>query len=460
MTRREWMRTGNEATFYMSMIAGKAGGLSRELSQVAQIGTQIGESFMFGSGIGIGVALAGTAVSLLAAKIQEEQAAVKAAMEPHDKLAASLAELQKPTSGLARDISEATGASKAFAEQLANIAEASDAGAARIKKIQEAFKAATQAEIDYASAVQSYRVAEHTALYFGDEIASLNTWSQAVDDAKYKAMDLYYAKRQVLAASTEQDIEAVRQTNWLARQHSEWVTQETALQNAAAAYKNLAKNMRDILEGAIGKVMLPTDVTDLDMQATALGHYADKWDETVRRLKTGNIDQYGAEFAARIRELGIPLEDIIRKFQNFSLFAGGKNMGLLNFDALTDMVSEQIDAILGKSEVMEKAFAKVWSNLSEDQRKALEKLGYTKLSDLDKLSIDIIKGPNFNKNMSDIVKTIEDTHPRMGVEIYWIIPPLPGSDDTGGTNGGYGGKGVSDADIRRLANRLGRIYGE
>lgn len=104
MSRREWMRTGSEAAFYLTSMTGKTGEASSALTKMTGIATQLGESFMFGGGVGIGLAAVATAISAVTAKQQEEAKAFQDAIKPSDDLVASINNLSGAHDALGQQI--------------------------------------------------------------------------------------------------------------------------------------------------------------------------------------------------------------------------------------------------------------------------------------------------------------------------------------------------------------------
>jgi hypothetical protein len=184
------------------------------------------------------------------------------------------------------------------------------------------------------------------------------------------------------------------------------------LEALATAREHLATAMKGILETAISKAMMPTEVSDLDIQATKLGTYSDKWDEFARRAdaiaKGTDPSIYGDKWASAFQRLAMPAEEAARRFRDFSLFAGGKNMDLLadSWEKITGNIAEQLDSLLGESQVKEKAFNEVWSRLSEDKRAALRQLGIEKLTDADKMALGVRKASDFDMNLKGILDSI------------------------------------------------------
>lgn len=81
MTRREWMRTGSEASYYLTMIAGKSGEAGKGLAQMTGIATQLGETALFGGAVGVAIGVIGLGISAVVGKVQEMEAESRKAAE-------------------------------------------------------------------------------------------------------------------------------------------------------------------------------------------------------------------------------------------------------------------------------------------------------------------------------------------------------------------------------------------
>ena len=130
MTRREWMRTGSEASFYLTSIASKSGEAGKALGEATGMVTQLGESFMFGGGVGVAIAGIGIGVSLLSKALFEVSPEIKElddqlkSIAEKDKTAQTLAQISGATTEQAKQALIAAGASKQFADELLRLEQA------------------------------------------------------------------------------------------------------------------------------------------------------------------------------------------------------------------------------------------------------------------------------------------------------------------------------------------------
>lgn len=182
---------------------------------------------------------------------------------------------------------------------------------------------------------------------------------------------------------------------------------------AAEKYAAAMKQLKDTLRQMVDKALTPTEVTDADMEATKAGTYIDKWDEFRRRaedvLKNGvDPSKYGAAFVSALQKMqqgtGLALDQLIAKYKDFSLFADKNIMnlaistGAVNLDTIVADVSNQIDQIIGKANLIGAAFDRVWASLSTQKKLDLAKA----------LGIEGITDANVEQSASKIEKAITD----------------------------------------------------
>lgn len=153
--------------------------------------------------------------------------------------------------------------------------------------------------------------------------------------------------------------------------------------------KRLSELQGQLDEAGPGRTkQINSEIDALNRESDALGPYVDKWDEFRRRVEavaTGtSIDQFGATFRTQLEAVqgmfqGLNLDQIAAKFKDFSLFADKSkfkdlmNLGIVDFDALSGSIQQQIDAIIGKANVLREAFDRVWSNLDAGKKADLVK---------------------------------------------------------------------------------------
>lgn len=258
---------------------------------------------------------------------------------------------------------------------------------------------------------------------------------------------------------------------------------EAALKSLGNTASMVAGKLSDLVDSAMNF----TSVTDEDMVASAAGTYTDKWDEFLRRAKAvqSGTDpaQFGDEFKKQLEGLNMPLDEVIRKFQNFQLFVGGANFDLVKFDAFTAQIEDQLLGVAGKAALTQEAMTKVWEKLSPTAKAALATTGIEnaedalkqfldpasqakdQVTDLNKeisntptlvtTTFDVVKAPTFDPVLAQIAEdlSIIPSAADILVTIYYESRNKP--PDTGGTLGdgsavppGYasGGAGVFGTD--------------
>lgn len=140
MSRREWMRTGSEASFYLQMIAGKSGEAGKSLGQMAGVVTQLGESAMFGGAMGVGIAAFAVGISALAAKKPEIEALDNAlASLGQPKATTGLTQLLGVTEKQAAQMLEAAKESESYRKTLAALVHETEAAHSPTIKYVDAF---------------------------------------------------------------------------------------------------------------------------------------------------------------------------------------------------------------------------------------------------------------------------------------------------------------------------------
>ena len=194
---------------------------------------------------------------------------------------------------------------------------------------------------------------------------------------------------------------------------------QSGMDGAADEAKNKIKRLMSEVRSIVEKALAPTEVTEKDQrryeiqkriselqgqldgagrgrtaqlnseidalgrEAAALGPYQDKWDEFRRRVEavaTGtDIGQFGEKFAAQLSAVKnmfptLGLDQIAEKFKDFSLFADKVNlgkmidMGVVDLSGIEGQIDAQINAIVGKANLMKEAFDRVWSSMSEQKK--------------------------------------------------------------------------------------------
>jgi hypothetical protein len=262
MNRREWMRTGSEATFYLTSIAGKSGDAGKALSQVTGMVTQLGESFMFGGGVGVAIAATGIAVSTLANALDMATPQTKAyhdsiaSLEKADDAAKGLARLSGATQEQAQTALDAAKGNKGYAQTLIDLEKAA----------QQANKNGLERAGDsLGMLVQMTGLVASTAAPFLSTLKDTGDLSKA-NAAYYDAMaqsmtGLTKAQREQLAAAVSEG-ERIKETSRLYEIH------KNAIIGAAEENKRYAETVGQI-ESAHTKAMagFGRDVTEAQRKA-------------------------------------------------------------------------------------------------------------------------------------------------------------------------------------------------
>ena len=217
-------------------------------------------------------------------------------------------------------------------ESSRGIREAAAAAAIEAEKAEIAAAATQKAADTNAYYANQTQLAADAALQFANDLAAsaqaaqVNTWLDATN-RRYNDMDKLLGQRYPVSVAVAKD----KTDDFL-----------KSLQRAPSVASSAAQAIQQVtskLKGLIENEMNFTSVTDEDMAASAAGTYTDKWDEFLRRAKAvqSGTDpaQFGEDFKKQLEGLGMPLDEVIRKFQNFQLFVGGANFDLVNFNAFT-----------------------------------------------------------------------------------------------------------------------------
>jgi hypothetical protein len=386
MSRREWMRTGHEAAFYMTMIAGKTGEVGKSISAVTGVATQLGESLMYGGAIGISIGLIGTAVSLVASKIQEARrdaddfTSALVAMGRGDATTGALVRLAGVTEQQAKAALEAAKNNAVFRDSLIELSKAAADAADPLKQV---------------AVYTDLEAAELGGLVPGIDAATRATdarteaqkkLNDAIRDGIQRQKDIAGAEDQFARDKKRRAAEFVVEED---KRKQALKDSEDGAKRYAEALQKVAEAQNSILKGVVEKALSPTTVTDTDMAAAALGKYTNKWDEFRRRLedvaKGVDPSKYGADFAKMFSSLGMSAEQAATKFKDFSLFADPKNLKLVDWSAFTADVGNQLMGLVGKANLMKEGFAKAWASLSKDQRASLRELGIESAGDAKKV---------------------------------------------------------------------------
>ena len=359
-----------------------------------------------------------------------------------------------------------------------------------LERAQDAYNTATSAGIND---LESY---QDTVARATEKVRALREQLDGLWEARGKDINVMTAQdrlNRMVAASTRDDIfVSDYRRQQLAKEGEQYRTLQQQVTNA---YTAMARAREQTLQSLVSAQLTPTAVSgedqrriellarqaqiqkeindlggqypgkqrqleseneSLQKQLASLGTYTDKWDEFRRRVeavKAGtDPKKYGEAFAkqlAGLQGMGLSLDQVIAKFQNFSLFAGGANMQLLNFDSMAANVGEQLLGMAGKAEVTEKALAETWKKLTPQQLRALGKIGIGSLDDATKVMLGLqpskfgIKpDDDFKSTLDGIRKTVLDTLPpelSMTVHVTYEL----GNEGTPGAPTKPSGKGVA-----------------
>lgn len=244
-SRREWMRTGTEASYYLTMITGKSGEMGQSIAQATGLVTQLGESFVWGDTLGTRVAVWGTAFSVLAGSIayvtqrmDEAKKAAEEALKPYQEFVKTLEDLNKLSSPLAQSIYERLGLSKEEATVLADL----------VTKLGDV---RTQTEARANADVNMVRVGnELKALQ--DDINRANAEGSKVTDEQIAKQKQLIAQLTLMSKAREGDIVALKELAEAnnnvynvergAQTINRWEQQNDRLQKYDAGVQGLAKD--------------------------------------------------------------------------------------------------------------------------------------------------------------------------------------------------------------------------
>ncbi len=521
MTRREWMRTGSEASYYLTLAASKTSALGGQVAQVTGLVTQLGESFMYSTGIGMGIAVIGLAVSAAAnviTRAQEEiRAGIKATLKPVEDLKTGLDELEKPSGGVARALYEVAGVSKVVAELLAAAAEKGGMWRDRLHEIENASRKAAQAELDYAEARRNLEWGTAIMITRGGvaatqaEADSLTKLGISLENAKWKAYELYWQKR-LLVEATAEEIIVTGHAATAQEHYAHMVKQGLAMSQVdikielerratlEQLWKTLQKFIGGVIKTSVEVSITRTEVTEADIKSAAAGTYKDKWDEPRRQweamYKNGEIPGTSQWAQDMMAKYGMTAEDMSLGFGDFSLF---QKPGFLEdyktteyWQTLQDDTIKNIDRYIGKESLVADTWDKTWDTIMKDpiRSKQLEGLGIRTQGELmekvglkpDGISVGLQKAKDFDEVMASIHESIVTNIPPELYTTVYVTYKLPpgGGDGGGGGGGGSGGGGgktgegpvledkpspivinatvANSMDLERLAYRLGRVY--
>ncbi len=326
MTRREWMRTGSEASYYLTLAASKTGALGGQVAQVTGLVTQLGESFMYSTGIGMGIAVIGLAVSAAAniiIRAQEEiRASIKDTLKPVEDLKTALDELEKPSGGIARALYEVAGISKDIAGLMQLAAEKGGLWRDRLYEIESASRKAAQAELDYAEAWRNLQWGTAIAITRGGmaatqaETDAQNKLAISFENAKWKAYGLYWQKR-LLIDATIKETDSIKEAVIAQKTYDYNIAQGnkslkeylTSLDQYLAILDKIAASMKSQVNQAVSAVIQSTQVTAQEQRRNdLLAKQRDLWGEIDRAAgegKTGKQRQLESEMQAIEKELAV-----------------------------------------------------------------------------------------------------------------------------------------------------------
>lgn len=160
----------------------------------------------------------------------------------------------------------------------------------------------------------------------------------------------YMVAEQIRAGTYVSSWEIDYQTRIITKKYEDQIAAiENALDREEGAYKSGLEAIND-LRSLVASALQPTDVTALDMAQTALGTYADKWDEDARRLDA--IAERGfAELEAHpdwAAALNIPPEILAgpeEQLMGWARMMAPRVRNLFEPGLLADNVDEMADAV-------------------------------------------------------------------------------------------------------------------
>jgi hypothetical protein len=440
MSRKEWMRTGSEVAFYAKAVTSAMGSSNNEIAKTIGVVTQLGESFMFGGGVGIAVAAISSLVGIIASELPK---AADAAKKAADEIRKPFEETKKQIEDLAKlkgldATAKQIGVTK---DALAQYIQATETSATKVDRLNTAQMniaevTARLKQMDEAEALMLMGKSTPATQLYNDSLGNLRAARQN---------DIDYLKRQTLeeARLNTTVVDEIKGTQDLATQIAKLpptmdeyiaagakiMSDDTFLQKYNDA-KKLADAIRDVkqatnsaaaslaaaafdkFKGAVSKsITTQTTITQEDIDATKAGKYQDKADEYRRRLEaiaagTANVDQYGAKFASFFNSINMGAQEAADAMKDFSFFSNPKNLEAFTanggLDAIEADIQRQVDGIIGQSELMGAAMKAVWDKLPEEKKKALAKTGITTWEDLQKndLKLKILKDPAFDETLA------------------------------------------------------------
>lgn len=394
-----------------SNLAGLDRAITQSIGNAAIMTDTVGDlagAFTMLNPVMLGVAAVGTALAFAFQKIKEEQeraaAVVQAQIKVYADLRAAISDLDKASGDLARRLQEQFDLNKQQAELLADLVAAGEPYRSMVEERIAADEELTRVSRELNAAYQGLLNLQSTTPVTEEESNALLRQAQIVDELREKLIRLSAARQADVAAMSDAIAlqKAMDEENRIAEADliakgklitetrlKEAAAQEEAAKRYASALEQVARAQDNILRGMVEKALTPTAVTSADMDAAKQGTYLNKWDEFRRRVeavKAGtNPAQFGAEFEKALASLNMPLDQAIEKFKNFSLFANPKNLGLVNWDAVTADIGQQLLALVGKANLMREGFAKAWAGLTADQKRSLRELGIESAGDAKKV---------------------------------------------------------------------------
>lgn len=480
MNRREWMQMGTEASFYLTMVAGKSGEAGQRISQLTGMISQLGESFMFGGGVGLAIAGVGTAISFIISQIQKaEEESRKAREELVAPFVAGRKELEQVT-GKGDVLKPMLELIKANRADLVNYAKSSEDAGNQVLALSDAMNTQAQigrrlrdaqnelanatARVDEMQARGWEYITENPATWekanvaMNNAAATVERLTLGYGNATNAVKDLSDAIRDDLTPYFEGWMNDERQLEVLLS-NSLIEKKATQVRDYTKAIQQLIDKQKDLVKGMLESAMTPTSVTSEDLTLAAAGKYVNQWDEWRRRAEDvwkNGVDpaKYGEQFKRQyleaLRKTQMTPEELTAAYKDFSLFGKFPELAdeLIDFDVLEKNIEQQIDSKLGKSDALSKAFQNVWKKIMQDPAKAakLERLGITGMSDdwkrllgIEPSELNIVPSPTFLSNLQkmrdDIVGTIP---PEMYTTVYveYKIPPAGGGGGGGAAGGG------------------------
>jgi len=141
--------------------------------------------------------------------------------------------------------------------------------------------------------------------------------------------------------------------------------QDQITRDAEQAQKDREQFLKDAqsgFEGLVRDALKPTDVTDLDMLDTALGNYADKWDEQARRMKAALADPMNEWRASMIpADVLAGGEDAIQAFGKRWLdsFYKGMNPDAIDWPAFVQSFKDNLAAATAQENLLQIAIGEL-----------------------------------------------------------------------------------------------------